>query len=333
MEFERRLSGLEIRAEGRRLSGTVMRFGDVSPSHRERFEPGSIRLAESVHLDLHHDPERAVAWHPGGGLELDNGRQALAMRADLPPIPAADRALAEIRAGRVDGLSVEFRALSERREGEIRVIEEAVLAGIGIVRSPSYGGSRVEARAKSGRTLRAVVPVDRELQCECIAQGGAASACRAMVRLEREVMQPMADMIDRAFAEAQAGVQGRDVLAVGRNYGNPIASARRGTLRAVPTAQGLDIEADLPSGRVGDDVVAASETAGVIARPLIDYESDETEFVDTAEGRVVTKARLRAILIGATDSREGWPDARIAYDGNGEERLAAPRRRERRLWL
>ena len=142
MEFERRFAGVELRAEGRRLSGTVLRYGDVSPTHKERFAPGSIRLAEAVHLDLAHDPERAVAWHPGGGLTLDNGRESLTMRAALPPIPAADRALAEIRAGRVNGLSVEFRALKESRDGEIRVIEDAVLAGIGIVRAPSYGASR-----------------------------------------------------------------------------------------------------------------------------------------------------------------------------------------------
>ena len=63
-EFERRTAVTEIRVDGRKLSGTVMRFGDVSPSHRERFEPGSLRMAEAVHLDLFHDPERAVAWHP-----------------------------------------------------------------------------------------------------------------------------------------------------------------------------------------------------------------------------------------------------------------------------
>ena len=136
MEFERRVSGIELRAEGRRLSGVVMKYGDVSPSHRERFEPGALRLAASIHLDLHHDPERAIAWHPGGGLALANGRDVLTMRAVLPPIPAADRALAEIKAGRVDGLSVEFRAVRERQDGDIRVIEDAVLSGIAIVKAP-----------------------------------------------------------------------------------------------------------------------------------------------------------------------------------------------------
>ena len=331
MEFERRFAGLELRAEGRRLSGTVMRYGDVSPSHRERFEPGALRMAESVHLDLHHDPERAVAWHPGGGLALVNGRDALTLRAELPPIPAADRALAEIRAGRVDGLSVEFKARRERRDGAIRVIEDAVLAGIGIVRSPSYGASRVEARARSGRTLRATVPVDADLVCECIAQGGSASACRGMVRFQKEVAEPMSEMIDRAFRDARAGIQGRDVLAVHKDFGNPIASARKGTLRASPGAAGLEVEMDLPAGAVGDAVVSANEAAGTIVRPLVDWE--RSEFVDGAdEGRVVTKAHVRAFLVGSTDARGGWPDATIRYVADAEER-AAPHRRRARLWL
>ena len=324
----------EVRAEGRRLSGVAMRYGDVSPSHKERFEPGSIRLAESVHLDLHHDPERAVAWHPGGGLKLDNGRDVLAMRAELPPIPAADRALAEIRAGRIGGLSVEFQAVKERREGPIRVIESAVLSGIGIVKSPSYGASHVEARARSGRTLTATVPTDRELQCDCIAQGGAAGLCAPLVRFEREIPKMIAAAIAGAYSEAVEGIQGRDVLAVAKDYSNPIASARRGTLRARATDNGLEIEMDLPAGRVGDDVVAASETAGVIARPLIDYEAPETDFVDTPEGRVVSRARVRAFLIGSTDGRQGWPDAKIDYAGADEQRGGkAPAKRRRCRWL
>ena len=89
MTVERRPSATELRVEGRKLSGTVMRYGEVSPSHRGRFEPGSLRMAESVHLDLHHDIERAVAWHPGGGLTLDNGRDALTMRAEPTASPWA----------------------------------------------------------------------------------------------------------------------------------------------------------------------------------------------------------------------------------------------------
>ena len=312
-----------------------MKYGDVSPSHRERFEPGSIqhcrRPSISTSTTIRSAPSPGIR---AAGLKLDNGRQTLAMWAELPPIPAADRALAEIRAGRVNGLIRRIpRPERERRDGALRVIESAELRGIGIVRSPSYGDSRVEARAKSGRILRATIPADRDLQCECVGRGGGGAECAAMVRLQREVMEPMAAAVARAFEEAQAGLHGRDVLAVARDYGNPVASARRGTLRAVAGDDGLEIEVDLPTGRVGDDVQAASETAGLVARPLISYEDPETEFVDGPDGRVVSRARVRAFLIGATDARDGWPDARIDHAGEGRAAATPPRERRRRIWL
>lgn len=322
MTVERRAGG-ELRAEGRRLSGTVLRYGEVSPSHRERFAPGALRLAEAVHLDLHHDPERAVAWRPGGGLELRQDRRALTMTADLPPIPAADRALALVREGQATGLSVEFRAVRERQEGGLRVVEEAILSGIGIVRAPSYGGSRVEARARSGRTLRASIPYDTALACDCIAQGNSAGGCVAMVQFDAYAGELMAE----AIANAE-----REVLAVFKDYSRPLGSARRGTLRANSTDAGLDLEIDLPTGEAGDMAVSASEAAGVIARPLIDY--DRSEYEDTDKGRMVRRPLLRAVLIGSTDARDGWPDARIDYDGE-QASADAPRCRERRrrVWL
>ena len=150
-ELERRAALGEIRVEGRKLTGTVLTYGEVSPTHRERFEPGAIRMAESVHLDLYHDRERVIAYHPGGGLELLAGVQAVELAAELPPIPAADRALQEIRDGKTTGLSVEFRAVKESRVDGVRVIEDAILSGVGLVRSPSYQGSRVEARNRRRR--------------------------------------------------------------------------------------------------------------------------------------------------------------------------------------
>ena len=149
--IERRAALGEIRVEGRRLTGTVMRYGETSPSHRERFAPGAIRMADSVHLDLNHDRERVIAYMPNGGLELSGCDDALELSADLPRIPAADRALEEIRTGKTTGLSVEFRAVKESRVNGVRVIWDAILSGVGLVGDPSYGGARVEARARRRR--------------------------------------------------------------------------------------------------------------------------------------------------------------------------------------
>ena len=315
MEFERRYSA-ELRAEGRRLSGTVMRYGDVSPTHRERFEPGSIRLAETVHLDLHHDVERAVAWHPGGGLALANGRGELRMTAVLPPIPAADRALTEIKAGRANGLSVEFRAVKERREGNVRVIESAILIGIGIVRAPSYGGSRVEARKRSGRTMRARIPAGETVACECAGQDS---------RWARVIEPAMEKMWKDSFTEGTKAVVGAYL----ENYQTPIASTVRGTLRGrIRGVGGYEVDIDLPDSEAGRALLAAWEDSGLIVRPFI--ADQQSVIVDGV--REITGGRLRALILTSSDAREGWPEPEIVATPDELASADAPRVRRIRLW-
>ncbi|MDE0052599.1 MAG: HK97 family phage prohead protease [Rhodospirillales bacterium] len=313
---ERRHVG-EVRAEGRRLSGTVMAYGDVSPSHRERFEPRSLRLAEAVHLDLHHDALRAVAWHPGGGLELRQDDKALRMIAELPPIPAADAALDQVRSGRTTGLSVEFRATKERREGGLRVIEAAVLSGIGIVRSPSYHQSQVEARRRSGRTMRATIPADAEVECRC-----SGVECK-FARVTGEAMQ---DAFDQAFRQFE-----REVIAGFGGYDMPLASASAGTLRGRINGDGDgEVEIDLPDDTNGAATVAAHDAAGVIVRPHID--SQDAESTIEGETRIYTRAPIRAFLVSATDARRGWPAPQLVATPEELAAATAPRRR-RRVWL
>ena len=302
-EVERRTAGVEFRVEGRRLSGVVMKYGDVSPSHQERFEPGSLRLAEAVHLDLHHDAERVVAYLPGGGLELRGDTSALTMIATLPPIPAADRALAEVRAGAAAGLSVEFTAIRERRDGDIRVIEDAILSGVGIVRSPSYSQSEVEARRKRGRRMRTRIPADRDVECRCSGSGN---------RRARYSGKKMEAELDRAFDEAR-------LILFNENYTAPLAAVRRGTLRRTGP---LAVEADLPEGPAGDAVIAASESVGVIVRPFVDPATATIKQV--GDVAIYEEFELRALIATATDAREGWDEAVI-----DAVRSAVPDRRRR----
>ncbi len=317
MKPERRSVG-EVRAEGRRLSGMVMAYGDISPSHRERFEPGSLRMADAVHLDLHHDAMRAVAWHPGGGLELRQDDEALRMVATLPPIPAADKALEEVRSGRTTGLSVEFRCLKERREGGLRVIEAATLNGIGLVRSPSYQQSHVEARRRSGRTMRATIPSDAEVECRC-----SGVTCK-FARITGEAMQ---EAFDKAFRQFE-----REVVAGFGSYDMPLASASAGTLRGRINENGDgEVEIDLPDDSNGAATVAAHEAAGVIVRPHIDRQDE----VSTVEGetRIYQRAPIRAFLVSATDARQGWPAPQLVATPDELAAALASRRRRRRAWL
>ena len=97
---ERRAAAVELRVDGRKLSGVVMAYGEVSQSHRERFEPGSLRLADVVHLDLHHDPRTRHSLVARRRTRRSETRKApFYLPPDLPPIPAADRALDEVRTG------------------------------------------------------------------------------------------------------------------------------------------------------------------------------------------------------------------------------------------
>ena len=310
---ERRHGG-EVRAQGRRLSGTALRFGDVSPTHRERFEPGAFRFAPAVHLDLFHDPERAVAWQPGGGLELRQDRESLSMTATLPPIPAADRALALVREGQATGLSVEFQASRERTEAGLRVIEAATLSGIGLVRSPSYGQSQVEARARSGRTMRSSVPTDTDVACEC--QAGDCNRARVL-----------AEAMDEMWRDAFEGGTQQITAAYLENYAGPLASTSRGTLRGKITgAGGYEVEIDIPDSQVGRDLVAAWDASGLVVRPFI---ADAVGPV-VGDVRVIQGGRLRAFMVTSTDAREGWPDPEIVATPDDLAAADAPRHRAAR---
>jgi len=313
---ERRTTGTEVRAEGRRLSGTVLTFGEVSPSHREKFARGSIRLAPSVHLDLYHDRERAVAWAPGGGLKLAIGARSVDMTAELPPIPAADRALAEVRSRRTTGLSIEFRALEDRDEHGIRVVTSAELSGVGLVRSPSYLGSRVEARQRSGRTMTATIPEGRKLDCEC-GPGGAqfASFDEGVAEL----------MLDAAF-ELE-----RQLIAVYGDYKSVLASTARGTVRR---AGSTGFAIDIPDSAAGRAVLDAHQDAGVVVRPFPRAGSAQGEVVgDTVVYH--EPPELRALIVSPTDRRGGWPEPKITAGPVDEPRgaLLLPRRPEQFLWL
>ena len=323
--FERRhLSGVELRTEGRRLSGTVLEYADVSPSHRERFEPGALRVAEAVSLNLMHDPLQSVAWHPGGGLQLEHDESALRMVAEVPPIPAGDVALAMVRDGQARGLSIEFQAELERRESGVRVIEAATLTGVGLVSDPSYLRSTVEARRKGDRgerlaSYRFRVPADRNLACRC----GPRDCNDALIK-----SGALDDYLD---PEAQQGL-----LAVFGDFGRPLASGRRQTLRFWSDAQGgLYGAVDVPNTTLGRELVEAIETVDMIARPIVDVGSSAVAVEGTTA--VYDRVAMRGVGIAATDQTTGWPlleaITKAALEAADELPAAAPAARRAKLWL
>ena len=142
--IERRALCGEIRVAGRTVSGTVVEYGDVADmgAFREVFLPGSFAPVDEIEAELNvmHLEQRVVA-RTGGGLVFRDTPGALLMSATLSTSEQADDALAMIRAGKLRGLSVEFRALSQQFDQDLRQIRKAMLGGLGLVDRPAYQGS------------------------------------------------------------------------------------------------------------------------------------------------------------------------------------------------
>ena len=144
----------------------AIRYGDeavVGGGIRERFDPGAFGdvAALDVILNRQHDRRVPLARTGGGGLTLQDDPQSLRMAAELPDTPEARSVQELVRRGVLRGLSVEFRAIREAFVNGVRVIQEAVLTGLGVVDQPAYPASTVEARAairQDGNTLIGTFP-------------------------------------------------------------------------------------------------------------------------------------------------------------------------------
>ena len=324
-----------VSGSGRVLTGAVMVFGDISPDYSERFEPGALAHSGRIDINLQHDPAIVLVRDA----LLTDSPSELRVRAELPPDSAA---LALVKRSALNSWSIEFKAQSERREGGVRIVSRADLTGLALCDRGSYPEAKVEirrgrrgdsktSRLRALRVLRARIPYDESLACECLKKGGGA-ACIPKARFSKLAGDSMAEVVNSALAEA------RDVLGVLGEFKRPIASGSRGTLRAVSTDDALELEMDLPDGEIGDAVLSAHEAAGIVVRPLIDF--DRSEFTDTDRGREYTKPWVRAFLVGATDTKGGWPVPSIS-EAEGPppttaEKIAALAKiskRRARVWL
>ena len=142
---------IEIRVQGRRLLGTVVRYGAPGESGMETFQAGAFAGGglDDVMLNLQHQRGRMLARHPGT-MTLRDGPEALTMEAALPETRDCDDVLALVKSRVIVGLSVGFVALSERWERDVRIIERATLDHVAVVDRPSYPHSVVDARDRSG---------------------------------------------------------------------------------------------------------------------------------------------------------------------------------------
>ena len=138
----------EVRAEGRTLTGTAIKYGDTATFAwgKERIEPNAFAPLGDAILNAQHDRTTPLARTDGGGLTLLDGTDALEIRAELPPTRSADDVLELVRAKVMRGLSIEFVPLQERSDANVRIIERARLVGVSVVDTPAYPASAIEAR-------------------------------------------------------------------------------------------------------------------------------------------------------------------------------------------
>ena len=218
----------ELRAQGRRLTGTVMQYGDtaVIPGIGvERF--ASFAFADylgagaDVALNVMHESDLVVATRRGGELVLTDSPTGLAMVATLPAGDAFDDVLGMVGDGLTGGLSVEFHALDEVRTGRQRIIRKATLPALGIVDEPAYAGSAVELRAK-GRGISGSVPVQPAAHCRGTAadvasgptgRGAFAYNLERWASLQAELAKAIQEAVADEVAKAREAVaQTPDVL-------------------------------------------------------------------------------------------------------------------------
>jgi len=147
--MEHRLIEVRADTDGRRIVGTVVRYGDVADIggfFREEFVPGSIE-ASDVTLNAYHDPTSLLARTGGGGMTVRDTPEAMTFEADLPHTTGANDVLTLVRSGVLRGASIEMHVKRDRwlDGGEHRIIQAARMSGIAIVARAAYSDSEIAA--------------------------------------------------------------------------------------------------------------------------------------------------------------------------------------------
>ena len=263
----------ELRAHGRRLTGRIMKYGDIaqvilpdgSPV-REKFAAFAfsdyLGAGADVALNVMHEAGLIVATRRGGGLDLIDSPTSLAMVATLPTGDAYDSVLALVGDGLTTGLSVEFNATQERRTADSRTIIKATLPALGIVDHPAYDQSSVEVRARnqglSGEYKYNVpkVVADRGTRRKVSFRPGAfAWQLRKFAELQEQLGMTIGKAIAEGIEQARNAYEVQ--LLAGRAYDKTLASLRMGTLVLDDTADALRFNvARLPATTYASDLRA-----------------------------------------------------------------------------
>jgi len=148
-----RTSEVLLRADmaGRTIHGRIVPYGEVAEvndgrgPYREQFAPGSLTrsIAERGHklrLFVQHETRRLPI---GKAVDLTERSDGVHGAFLVARTREGDDALELVDSGIVDGFSVGFAPIRERREAGVTVRTEASLREVSLVHSPAYSGALV----------------------------------------------------------------------------------------------------------------------------------------------------------------------------------------------
>ena len=123
---------------------------------------GDVSALDSI-LHWQHERSRPLARTQGGGLVLTDSPEQLEIAAEMPNTRDGDDALELASKGILRGFSTEFHARRERYQGDTRIIESALLPGVGMVDQPAYPQSVITEIRADGDGLKGAFFYDRDI--------------------------------------------------------------------------------------------------------------------------------------------------------------------------
>ena len=319
MDRKTHISAVRVRAEGRRISGTVVEYGDVATATLEgpeRIERGALSW-DAVPFTIAHNDSEVIDYAPGGGLRLRETDAALELVCETPRTAPGEKALRGIASGAFRGLSVGFQCVRERMENGVAVVEAGMIDHISLVRDPAYARSSVRlrrAKRRKGRMkgrgawARARIETGKPLPCECVRGSSGDGPC--VVQFEPSAFDSVGKADDGTMRRVPVttGTMGPDDI---------LGDTSTGAVEMETDADGSLLVYLMPPVRqtpAGAAVLASMLTAPPAVRPLIDQEKSEYEDYHV-EGvgtvRVYTSAHVRAILVKFEGSGQ-WQTLELA---------------------
>ena len=129
------------------LSGVLMPYGHKAQDRPEVFQSGALHWpSDGVLLRFMHRRDAPIARFTPEATDTE-----VRVSIVLPDTTAGRDAATNVRAGVLQGLSVEFQAEREESRDGLRVIQRARLVGAGLVDRGAYAEASVSVRSKGGR--------------------------------------------------------------------------------------------------------------------------------------------------------------------------------------